>query len=65
LVAEAFHCSEADVPSIPLGRDPVEHNGHRYSKNELAKFVVERLTEVHPIHPEVNALLDKLRAVCQ
>jgi predicted ATPase len=65
LVAEAFHCSEADVPSIPLGRDPVDHNGHRYSKNDLAKFVVERLTKAHPIHPEINAFLDKLRAACQ
>jgi len=65
LVAEAFHCSEAEVSSIPLGRDPVDHNEHRYSKNDLAKFVVERLTEIHPIHPEINTFLGKLRAACQ
>jgi predicted ATPase len=65
LVAEAFHCSEADVPSIPLGRNPVDHNEHRYSKSDLAKFVVERLTESHPIHSEISAFLGKLRAVCQ
>jgi AAA15 family ATPase/GTPase len=64
LVAEAFHCAEADVPSISLGRDPVDHNGHRYSKNDLAKFVVERLTAAHPIHAEINAFLEKLRAAC-
>jgi hypothetical protein len=64
-VAEAFHCDEADVANVPLGRDPVDHNGHRYSKIELAKFVVERLKDSHPIHPEIKLFLDKLRAVCQ
>jgi predicted ATPase len=64
LVCEAFHCNEADVSNIPLGRDPVDHNGHRYSKNDLAKFVVQRLTDAHPIHPEINAFLGKLRSVC-
>jgi predicted ATP-dependent endonuclease of OLD family len=65
LVAEAFHCSEVDVPSIPLGHEPVDHNGHRYSKTDLAKFVVERLTEKHPIDPEINVFLSKLREVCR
>ncbi len=65
LVAEAFHCAEADVAGIPLGRDPVDHNGHRYSKYDLAKFVVERLTAMQPVHPEINTFLAKLRAACQ
>jgi predicted ATPase len=64
LVAEAFHCSEADVPRICLERDPIDHNEHRYSKNELARFVTERLTNAHAIHPEIDTLLGKLRAAC-
>lgn len=65
LVAEAFHCAESEVANIPLGCDPVDYNGHRYSKNELAKFVVERLTATHPVDPEINTFLGKLRAACQ
>jgi hypothetical protein len=65
LVADAFHCTEADVPNIPLGREPIDYNGHRYSKTELVKFVVERLTSSHPVAPEVRGLIDKLRAACQ
>lgn len=65
LMAEAFHCTEADVPGIVLGHDPINHNGHRFSKTELAKFVVERLTAAEPIHPEIIAFLVKLRAACQ
>lgn len=65
LVAEAFHCAEPEVASIPLGHDPADYNGHRYSKIDLAKFVVERLTATHPVHPEINAFLAKLRAACQ
>jgi hypothetical protein len=65
LVKDAFHCSDADLERVPLGIDPVDYNGHRYSKNELARYVVERLTDTHPVHPEISSLLDKLRTACQ
>lgn len=64
LVAQAFHCGEFDVPKIPLGRDPIEHNEHRFSKIELAKFVADRLTAKHPVDAEISAFLGKLRAAC-
>jgi hypothetical protein len=65
LVAEAFRCTEEEVTNVPLGYDPVDHNGHRYSKIDLAKFVVERLTAAHAVHSEIQVFLDKLRGACQ
>jgi predicted ATPase len=65
LVAEAFHCSEGEVPEISLARDPIEYKGHRHSKINLAKFIVERITKSHPINPEINQFLNKLRMACQ
>lgn len=64
LLAAAFRCDEADVVSIPLGCEPVEYNGHRYSKNDLAKLVAGGLTTTHGLDHEVQALVDKLREAC-
>jgi AAA domain, putative AbiEii toxin, Type IV TA system len=65
LLATAFHCDEADVCKIPLEGVPIEYNGHRYSKNELAKLVAGGLTTAHRLDNEVQVFVNKLRAACK
>ena len=65
LVAAAFRCSTTELGNIPLGCEPVEYNGHRYSKNELARVIAGGLTTSHGLDREVQALVDKLREACE
>ena len=50
--------------NIPLEYEPIEYNGHRYSKNDLAKLVAGGLTTAHGLDSEIQALVGKLREAC-
>jgi hypothetical protein len=65
IVADAFHCTEAEVSEITLEDDCIDFNGHRYTNTQLAKFVVERLSPSHPVAPEIRGFIDQIYAVCQ
>jgi ABC-type branched-subunit amino acid transport system ATPase component len=65
LLAAAFHCDVADAGNMDLESDPIGHNGHRYSKKDLAKFVAERLTNAHALDAEIEAFVNKLRSACK
>ncbi len=64
LIGAAFGCDARDVGEISLGSDPIEYNGHRCSKVDLAKYVAARLTIAHGLDSEIEALVNRLRYVC-
>jgi len=55
----------ADVGKIDLERDPIEYNGHRHSKKELARLVAEGLATAHGLDAEIEAFVNKLRDACK
>jgi hypothetical protein len=65
LLAAAFHCDMTDVGMIDLEHDPIEFNGHRYSKKELAEYVASRLTTKHGLDEEVMMFVKKLHDACK
>ena len=65
LLATAFHCDVSDVGSIRLESDPINYNGHRLSKKNLAKLVASNLTTGHGLDSEVQAFVTRLGGVCK
>jgi hypothetical protein len=65
LVAAAFRTSTDQVGGWKFESDPVEFNGIRKSKKELAQIVADGLTRDHPIHSEIRSLIDKIAAACR
>ena len=64
LVAAAFRCDQADIQKIDLECDPIEFNGIRKSKKDLAQHVADGLSVAHRIGDEAAALLQKVTAAC-
>lgn len=64
ILAETFHCDVLDVKKINLEADPIQYNGIRKSKKELARTVVDILSANHAVHAELDALLLRVRSVC-
>jgi len=64
LVADAFRCSASELEKCNLESDPIEFNGIAISKKELAQVVSGRMTQGHQLHPELEALLNQIRAAC-
>ena len=65
LVATAFCCDARELAKGSFESDPIEFNGIRKSKKELAQIVTESMTATHPIHTELRGLVDRLRAACE
>ena len=65
LVAVAFSCDVGGINKIDLERDPIEFNGIRKSKKELARFVTDRMTATHSMHLDLQELVAQVRKVCQ
>jgi hypothetical protein len=65
LVASAFHAGPDDVAKWRFESDPIEFNGIRKSKKELAQLVAEGLTPGHTTHPEIQRLVAKIDAACK
>ena len=63
-VAQAFRCDVAELNKCDFECDPIEFNGIRKSKNELAQFVSEGLTTAHSLHTEVKRLLGQIESAC-
>jgi len=64
LIARAFACDEGDVPTIKLENDPIEFNGHRFSKKDLSAFVAAGLTAGDVLHAELDVIVKKLQVAC-
>ena len=65
LVAKAFCCDVAQLSNEDLENDPIEVNRIRKSKKELARHVTEQLTAAHALHPELQALVNRIQAACR
>ena len=65
LVAEVFRCDVAELAKCTFESDPIEFNGIKMSKREMAQVISDRMTESHPLHSELGALIDRIRAVCK
>ena len=64
LLAAAFRCAPAELSRINLESDPIEFNGIRQSKNELAHFIADRITTTHCLHSELDKLVTRIRGAC-
>jgi hypothetical protein len=65
LVATAFYCDAGELANGNFESDPIEFNGIRKSKKQLAQIVTEGMTATHPMHPELQELVWRLRAACK
>lgn len=64
LVAEAFMVAPADVAVANIESDPIELNGIRKTKKELAAFVAEKLSLEHQLKEELAAVVRRVRESC-
>jgi len=64
LVAGAFSCDVEELPKCNFENDPIEFNGIRKSKKELAQLVSQAITATHPLHSELKGLVARIRAAC-
>ncbi len=65
LVAAAFSCDVEELVKCNFENDPIEFNGIRKPKRELAQLVTERMTATHSLHPELAGLVGRIRASCK
>jgi len=65
LLAAVFLSSTEQVASWKFEADPMEFNGIRKSKKELAQLVTAGLNQCHATHPEVQSLIAKIEAACR
>ena len=65
LVAGVFRCDVQELANANLETDPIEFNGFRKKKKELAQLVCDGMTVAHSLSAELQALLGRLRAACQ
>lgn len=65
LVAAVFMSSAAEVAKWKLEDDPMEFNGIRKTKNELASLVSTAITGATPLHAEIADVVAKVQAVCK
>lgn len=63
LVSATFSCSVDEISRLQFDRDVIECNGIRKSKKELARLVADALTVDEPLKPELQDLLQAIRAV--
>jgi hypothetical protein len=65
LRAAIFRCEKAELDRINFEADPIEYNGIRKSKKELAQLVVDRMTAEHELNQEITALVSRIAAACK
>jgi len=65
LLAAVFLSSTEQVASWKFEADPMEINGIRKSKKELAQLVTAGLNQCHATPPEVQSLIAKIEAACR
>jgi len=64
LVATAFCSAVEQVTDWTFGSDPIEFNGIRKTKKELAQLVADGLLITHAPHPEIQTLISRIQAAC-
>lgn len=65
IVAEAFCCGTQTIDTCNCEGDPIEVNGIRKTKKELAQYVAQRMTADTVLDNEVDSLLQRLTEVCE
>lgn len=65
IVADIFHCEVSELNSHNLEADPIEINGIRKRKKELALLVAQNLNASFSLNKEIEELLDKIRVICR
>lgn len=66
LLAASFRCSTGDAIKIVFDQtDPIDFNGIRYSKKDLAKVCADGFTGTSSMNPELAALVAKVTSACQ
>lgn len=63
-VATVFRCSTAEVAQIDLESDPIEFNGIRRTKKELAEAVAPKLLAHTELDQEILAFIEDVRRAC-
>jgi len=64
LVAKGFRCSSNDVDRICLENDPIEYNGIRRTKKELAEYIARELSLENHLNEELASLIKQIKIVC-
>ncbi len=64
LVATFFRCAPAEVASIDLEKDPIEFNGIRLTKKELAEVVASKVTPQATLDEELTSFIQRVRLAC-
>jgi len=65
LVAEAFCCTAEDGVKWNFENEPIEFNGIRKTKKELAQYIANALKDAHQLHPEIRGLVSQIQAACK
>lgn len=65
LTAAAFCCDQEELLRIPLEGDPLEFNGIRLSKRQLAQLVAEKTTKLHALDGELANFVARIEASCR
>ena len=60
-VAAAFKCSEVDLAGVDLGLERITVAATTYTKADLAKFVIPRVTLDDSLDAELTTFLDKVK----
>ena len=61
LIAAAFSCDPAELSKINLESDPIDFNGIRKSKKELAQFIADRITTTNSLNSELEDFVTRIR----
>ena len=64
LLASAFCCNLTELQSVNIESDPIEYNGLRKSKKDLAHFIAAQTTLKHSLSSELNKLINRIRNAC-
>jgi predicted ATPase len=64
LVAVAFRCTTSEVERVDLEVDPIEFNGIRRTKKELADWISPQITLETKLDPELDLFLERVRRAC-
>ena len=64
LLSSAFCCNLTELQSVNIESDPIEYNGLRKSKKDLAHFIAAQTTLKHSLSSELNKLINRIRNAC-
>ena len=64
LLASAFCCNLSELSAIKMENDPIEFNGIRKTKKELAQFITDQTTLEHSLNSELSSLIDRIKSAC-